>query len=274
MQSFFYPVLLWLHVVALIVWGGTMLLSDLRRFRGLAVMEELRRPKWISFIVAAICGVALFLAKADQYAYNSNFWLKMGLLGLLGANAVVFGKSRAKLAGGMSLLLWFGAVWAARGPATVKDVMHSMVDPSADFLFQSVQSVADDTGVHEVAPQTDEQWQDVRSRLLVLIGVRDILSLPGIRAARPRDRSGSEVENEPAEVQVLLQANPQDFAHRAQKLRDAATVALRAVDAKDKDGLMRGLVAIDQACEVCHLRYWYPRDQRAQEAAKASGVLE
>jgi hypothetical protein len=36
---------------------------------------------------------------------------------------------------------------------------------------------------------------------------------------------------------------------------------------------MQGLVGIDQACEVCHLRYWYPRDQRAQEAAKAAGIL-
>jgi hypothetical protein len=268
-----YPVLLWLHLAALIVWGGAMLVTAIRRLKGAPTMEEFLWPKRVSFVVAAICGVLLFAAKSDQYSYNPNFWIKMALLGLLGANHLVFRRVPNRLSAGVSILLMFGAIAAARGPATVKDIMHSMVDPSADFLFQSVQTIADDTGVHEIAPQTEDQWQDVRSRLLVLTQVKDLLSAPGIRAARPRDRSGSTVENEPSEVQVLLLSDPQDFVSRAQRLRDAATVALRAVDAKDKDALMQGLVGIDQACEVCHLRYWYPRDQRAQEAAKAAGIL-
>jgi len=99
--------------------------------------------------------------------------------------------------------------------------------------------------------------------------------LQGRKAARPRDRSKNpQVENEPEEIQNLLDAGTLDFVRRAQKLQDAASVATKAVDAKDKDALLLGLDGIDKACESCHLRYWYPKDKRAQEATKQDGVVE
>ena len=284
-SAYAYPILLWLHIVALIAWGGMMLVTDLR-FLGIAltdapaaeIVDGFRRPKRLAFVFAALCGVLLFGAKAGQYSYNPWFWVKITLVVLLGANYLILRRRpnpRMALAGGLSLLLWMGAIGAARGPATVKDIMHSMVDPSGDFLFHSVQLISDERGVREIAPHTDEQWQDVRSRVRVLLEAPAILSAPGRRAARPRDRSKNPaVENEPAEVQRLLDADRPDFARRARRLGDAASVAMQAVDAKDKDALLRALDGIDKACEVCHLRYWYPKDQRAVEAARAAGILE
>ena len=155
-STYAYPVLLWLHLLALVAWGGMMLVTDLRllglgfRIDSVAdVVEGLRWPKRIGFIIAAFCGALLFGAKAGQYSYNLWFWIKMMLLALLAANSLIIRRGaslsgpdrshtgRMKLVGSLSLLLWIGLLWAARGPATVKDVMHSMVDPSADFLFQS-----------------------------------------------------------------------------------------------------------------------------------------
>jgi hypothetical protein len=284
-SAYAYPILLWLHIAAVIAWGGMMLVTDLR-FLGLAlrnasaaeIVEGFRWPKRLTFIVAAFCGVLLFGAKAGQYSYNPRFWVKMTLVVLLAANYLIFRcapNRKMALAAGLSLLLWMGALGAARGPATVKDIMHSMVDPSGDFLFHSVQMISDERGTREIAPQTDAQWQDVRLRVKVLLEAPAILSAPGLRAALPRDRSKNPaVENEPAEVQKLLDADRPDFARRARRLGDAASVAMQAVDAKDKDALLRALDGIDKACEVCHLRYWYPKDQRAVEAARAAGILE
>jgi hypothetical protein len=285
-SAYAYPGLLWLHFLGLIVWGGAMLMADLRwlgwgrRSEVLAEMTEgLRWPKRIGFAVAAMTGTLLFGAKAGQYVNNPTFWIKMALLGMLGANYLLLrrrtSQSRLQLAASVSLVLWIGAIWAARGPATVKDIMHSMVDPSADFLFESVQIVSDDRGIREIAPQTAEQWKDVGMRATVLMEVPDLLSAPGLRAARPRDRSASpEIENEPAEVQQLMDADFADFVRRAARLRQAASVAKQAVDAKNKDALLLALDGIDKACEVCHLKYWYPKDQRAQEAARAAGIIE
>ncbi|MBZ5677724.1 MAG: hypothetical protein LAP61_26055 [Acidobacteriia bacterium] len=284
--AYTYPVLLSVHVLALVLLGGMVVLTDLRwlglgmrSYSAKDVVEGLRVLKRIAFGLAAASGVVLFAANAGQYANNPWFWLKIALLALIGASYLLFRRTayedpgRQKLASGLSLILWTGVVIAARGPATVKDIMHSMVDPSGDFLFHSVQTIADDSGVREIAPHTDAEWDNVRERLIILQEAPDLLE--GRRAARIRDRSKNpEVESQPEEIQKLLDSDRATFILRAQRLRDAASVAMKAVDAKDKDALLVGLDGIDKACESCHLRYWYPKDKRAHEAAKQDGVVE
>ncbi len=268
-----YPILLAVHVVALVLLLGGMIVVT--HLHGLGdVVNGLRVPKRIAFGLAAITGLVLFSAHAEQYASNPWFWLKIALLALIGANYLLFRRTGArKLAAGISLFLWAGVIVAARGPATVKDIMHSMVDPSGDFLFHSVRTIADDRGVTEIAPHTDAEWENVRERLMILMEAPDLLQ--GRRAARIRDRSKNpEVESQPEEIQQLLDTDSSTFLLRAKKLQDAASVAMKAVDAKDKDALLLGLDGIDKACESCHLRYWYPKDKRAHEAAKQDGVIE
>jgi hypothetical protein len=151
--------------------------------------------------------------------------------------------------------------------------MHSMVDPSGDFLFQSVQTISDERGIREIAPRTAAEWDEVRQRIDVLLDAPHLLE--GRRAARLRDRSKNpDVENQPEEIQKVLDTDAATFLRRARRLQDAASVALKAADAHDKDALILALDGIDKACESCHLRYWYPRDKRAQEAAKADGIVE
>jgi hypothetical protein len=282
-----YPILLSVHIVALIFVGGMVLVTDLRllgvgmrNYKASDLVNGLRGLKRVGFVLAAVSGLLLVGAKAEQYRFNPNypwFWVKIALLGLIGVNCLAFRRapddSKAKLGAGLSILLWIGVICAARGPASVKDVMHSMVDPSGDFLFHSVRTISDEDGIREIAPQTAAQWEDVRQHLLVLSKAPNLL--PGRRAARPRDRSKNpEVESEPEDIQKLLDTDSATFLIRARKLQDAAGVALKAVDAKDKDALLLGLDAIDKACESCHLRYWYPKDKRAHEAAKQDGVVE
>lgn len=297
-SGYAYPVLLWLHIAAIIGLGGMVIVTDLRLL-GLGlrsysvpgVVNGLRVPKRFCFLFALVCGALMFGAKAAQYSYNSWFWIKLTLLVLIAANYLIFRRSvydgaaaadrppqfsgKAKLAAALSLFLWTCVVWAGRGPATIKDIMHSMVDPSGDFLFRSVQLIADERGIREKAPRTAEEWNDVRERILVLLEAPRVLTTPDRRAARPRDRSKNpQVENEPAEIQRLLDAGRSDFNRRARRLQEAAAVAMKAVEAKDKDALLRALDGIDKACESCHLRYWYPNDKRAQDAAKADGITQ
>jgi uncharacterized membrane protein len=274
-------VLLALHIVALIVLGGMIVVTDLRllgiglgNYSTAEIAKGLRVPKRVAFLLAAVCGVLMFAARAEEYSHNPWFWIKIGLLVLIGGIHLMF-RRNAKLTAALSLFLWAGAVWAARGPATVKDIMHSMVEPSGDFLFQSVRTIADEDGVREKAPHTEAEWDGVRQRLLILSELPDLLSAPNLRAARARDRSKNpEVESEPGEVQRLLDTERPDFIRRAYRLRDAASIAMNAVEKKNKDALRVALDGIDKACESCHLHYWYPNDKRAREAAKENGVIE
>jgi hypothetical protein len=160
-------------------------------------------------------------------------------------------------------------------PAYIKDIMDSMVDPSGEFVFQSVQQISDEHGVREKAPQTDADWEAVRERLVVLLEAPNLVVMPGRKVAPPDVKSQNPgIELEPAQIQKLIDDDRPAFIRRARGLQDAATVAMKAVDAKNKDALFQAEDGIDKACESCHLHFWYPNDKRAHEAAKEDGVVE
>jgi hypothetical protein len=124
-----------LHVLAITLVVGTVLLVDLRLI-GLAARDdgdgdligELLRLTWGAFVLAAITGFLLFSAKAASYAHNPPFLAKLVLLALAGTNMAVFhlitGRSRGtaaaapapaeRIAGALSLTLWVGVVTCGR----------------------------------------------------------------------------------------------------------------------------------------------------------------
>jgi cytochrome c556 len=157
---------------------------------------------------------------------------------------------------------------------SIRTIMAALVDPSGDFLFESVADIADEHGVTHKVPRTPQEWAAVRHHLQVLRDAPQLLIVPGRRAAEPGDRSSNpEVENEPEEVQRLLDTQHDDFVQRAERLRQAATLGLKAADAQDAKALFAAITAIDKACESCHLHYWYPNDKRAHQAAKEEGGI-
>lgn len=170
---------------------------------------------------------------------------------------------------------------AAKQPApettamlTIKDIMDSRVDPSGDFLFESVEDISDKRGITHKAPRTAKQWAAVRRHLHVLMDAPALLTTPGRKAARPEDRSRNPaVENQPEQVQRLLDAQHADFVVRAGRLHDAAAIGMKAAEAKDAKALFRAISGIDKACESCHLHYWYPNDVRAHQAAREEGGI-
>jgi len=159
--------------------------------------------------------------------------------------------------------------------ATIKDIMDSMVDPSGDYMFEAVAEIADEHGITQKAPKTDEEWEEVRRRSLILLEAPNLLTMEGRKVAQSGERSKNpQVELQPEEIQKLVDGDRPSFFRRARKLQDAAAQALKAVDAKDKDALFQAIGSIDKACENCHLHYWYPNDQRAQQAAKEDGIVD
>ena len=101
-----------LHVLGMALFGGTVLVTDLRL---LGVTTELRGWRWIGFMVVALTGVLLFVSSPVRYWASAFFRLKMLLLILLGVNALLF--PRARFAAYLSLTLWIAVIFASRGIA-------------------------------------------------------------------------------------------------------------------------------------------------------------
>jgi hypothetical protein len=147
--------------------------------------------------------------------------------------------------------------------ATIKDIMDSVVDPSAEFLFESVAEIADEQGIREKAPQTDEEWKEIRLRAIALVEAPNLLVMNGRAVARPGEKSQNpQVELQPEQIQALLDADHHGFIDRAKVLQDAAVLALKAADDRNKDALFSACEQLDKACENCHTHYWYPNNDR------------
>jgi hypothetical protein len=130
------PILLSLHIVCISLFGAMILVTDLRllgwAMRGHSisgVVNQLRVPKRIGFVLVVTCGILLFGSKAEEYYYNSFSRIKILLLALVAIHALVFRGSvygaaasldklnpppQAKLAAGLSLLLWLSIAVAGR----------------------------------------------------------------------------------------------------------------------------------------------------------------
>jgi len=124
-----YPIILSTHLICIAVFGGMILMTDLRLLGvGLKdttvaeVVNGLRHFKRIGFLVIVTCGLLLGGSEAVQYYQNPYFWTKMALLMLVGVHAMVFKPTvydhpekldespvlptRAKAAAVLSLILW------------------------------------------------------------------------------------------------------------------------------------------------------------------------
>jgi hypothetical protein len=136
-SAYLYPVILALHLSAISLFGGMIVLTDLsllgwipRQVSAMAVVDGLRVPKRIGFLVAATFGFLLFCCKAEQYYYNAYFRTKLLLLGLVAVHALVFRgrvykrpgemmpvgllNLQTRVAALLSLLLWAGILTAGR----------------------------------------------------------------------------------------------------------------------------------------------------------------
>ena len=138
LASYTYAAILSLHLVSMSLFGGAIIVTDLRllgwamKDRPVAdVVNQLRWLKRIGFVCAVTCGFLLFGSKAEEYYYNAFFRTKVTLLLLVAVHALIFRPTvynrpqeldqlkeiptRAKMAGALSLTLWTCVMIAGRG---------------------------------------------------------------------------------------------------------------------------------------------------------------
>jgi hypothetical protein len=144
--------------------------------------------------------------------------------------------------------------------ATVRELMDYMVDPSADGLWNSVATVYTRTGVEHREPRTDDEWHAVRGQAVELMESMNLLVMDS-RHAAPAGSVPGEGELTPAQIDQLMAASRGAFVGFAQSLRTASQQALLAIDKKDAGGLFDAGGAIEEACEACHITFWYPNQK-------------
>jgi len=142
---------------------------------------------------------------------------------------------------------------------TIKDLMDSIVDPSADVVWGAVGTVMDQDGVHDTFPKTPEEWLNVRRAAIRIIEGSNLLLMPGREAAPPGTKSETPgVELEPPEITALIKKNRRSFDAFARALQAVGFEAVRAIDAQDTAALLEIGGRMQDVCEGCHQAFWYP----------------
>jgi hypothetical protein len=153
--------------------------------------------------------------------------------------------------------------------SSIKELMESIIDPSADVLWGAGGTVVDKDGFHELAPKTREQWLDVRRAAVRIIEAGNLLMMPGREAAPARTKSEAPgVELEPAQITALIKKNRVSFDGFAKALQSVGLDALRASDTKNAALLLEVGARMDGVCESCHQTFWYPNVIKPQAAGR------
>ena len=154
---------------------------------------------------------------------------------------------------------------------SVKELMQHMIDPIADNIFDAVWWDNTAQGVVEHKPTTEEDWEKVQIGATTIIEGIELLKVPR-PFAPPGDVNDSlgphPPELSPTQIQAKLEKDPVLWIAKIQALRNVGLEVLEIAKKKDTNALWQAGGDLDEACEACHLEYWYPGDRATVEAER------
>jgi hypothetical protein len=156
-------------------------------------------------------------------------------------------------------------LWGDLKPVvSVKELMRDMIDPASDFIFDAVKVVMSSHGTVETVPRTEKDWEKIRIGAVTIAEGVYLLKIPR-PFAPPGDENNSSgpepTELSPAQIKAKLDADPVLWNAKIEALRNVGLEVMEIVKQKKVSELWEAGDNLDQACENCHLEYWYPGDK-------------
>ena len=145
--------------------------------------------------------------------------------------------------------------------AGVQDVMATMIDPAADFLWESVSTTVTRGKTVEKQPRTDEEWAEVRRQAIILTEGANLIMMDGrhvVKEGAKLEDHGTPGNLTAQESEKAIAENREAFLAFSTALRDVGVQMLAAADNRNPQGLVDAGDTLDQVCEGCHLKFWYP----------------
>ncbi len=118
-----------------------------------------------------------------------------------------------------------------RPVADVKQLMASVVEPSAEVYWDAVGTIYDEKGATEIEPQTIEEWDTVRNAAYVVAESGNLLMM----SSRAKDGG--------------------DWMTMSQAMIDVGQRAIRAAEARNKTAVFDVGGELYETCTNCHAKY-------------------
>jgi hypothetical protein len=155
-------------------------------------------------------------------------------------------------------------LWGDLKPiVSVKELMRDMIDPASDYVFDAIGTVDTKEGTVEIQPRTQAEWDRLRAGGVMLAEGIYLLKIPRPFAPPGDENNSSGPEPEelsPAQIKAKLERDPVLWNAKIEALRNVGLQVLDIVKRKDVKELWDAAENLDEACESCHIAYWYPGD--------------
>lgn len=160
------------------------------------------------------------------------------------------------------LLAFVTTAQAADPQIFLLPLMKGTVAPQAQVLWDIGNNALDDEGNASAAKVTASDWtklaaaaQKMKNAALAVANTQKVLiAPPGVKL----QDEGAPGQATSKQIQAFIDANPKDFAVHARELADISDGFLRAAATKDAKTLSEASAKLDEVCEACHVKYWYP----------------
>jgi len=115
--------------------------------------------------------------------------------------------------------------------ASVKQIMNGIVMPDAYVIYEAVGTKSSAKGIEEIAPQNDEEWAKIANAAAAIVESGNLL----LMGNRVLDKG--------------------DWIKMTHEFMEQGKLALKAAEAKDKDGIVAAGGDLNTTCDKCHAKY-------------------
>lgn len=148
-------------------------------------------------------------------------------------------------------------------PATIQESMQQSLTPQSSTLWEISGRLYDPEGNIDATLLTTADW---RALQLAASGMRDAAAALQTTSLLRVVAPGAQIQGEggagaldAAQIQALVDAQPEAFAAEAGKLVELADRFLAAIAARDGETIDALSAELNEACAACHARFWYPQ---------------
>ena len=120
----------------------------------------------------------------------------------------------------------------------IAEFMEWLLEPAADAIWESAGQIITEAGVEELAPTTEEGWDQVRNQAALISELGNLLMMPHFAQERP------------------------DWTEISRGMVRAGARVRKAAEDRDAQALFEQGALLYQVCVSCHQIYW--REPRVQ----------
>ena len=177
-------------------------------------------------------------------------------------------------AGTLAACLSSNELRAQLGVIETRETMVAGINSAAVAIWDIAHEAQGEDGELDPVRMTDDKWEQLRDEAKELQTWSQMMAEADVIHATGPNVAGNQVPEgvaSRAEMQAMIDANPDLFREKARDLNERAGLLLAAARARDAAAAGHRAAEIDVPCQGCHTRYWYKQGSPQVEDRRPSG---